>query len=105
MSRADGRTIHEFWVFKSVGPRICMLRDIARALVMFQESDDDSGLVARAPGLEGTGPSLQVTLQNGQRDEYPAADLVDVDLAIAAIEYFFATSQRTPHLKWVAPAG
>lgn len=101
LSRTDGRTIQEFWLSNPDGPRICLLRNLGQALVMFQESDEDPGMVAVAPDSGRSRGPVQFTLQNGQRDEYPADSIVDADQAFAAIEYFFATTAPTPALQWI----
>lgn len=101
LSRIDGRTIQEFWLSHRDGPRICLLRNLGQAVVMFQSSDDDPGMVALAPDSGPFRGPVQFTLQNGQRDEYPAQWIVEADKAFAAIEYFFATIAQTPALEWI----
>lgn len=100
LSRVDGLTIHEFWLSHHDGPRICLLRNGGHALVMIQSFDEDPGVVALAPDSSRVRGPVQFTLQNGQRDEYPAHWIVEADQAFAAIEYFFATTAQTPALEW-----
>lgn len=101
LSRIDGHTIQEFWLSHRDGPRMCLLRNLGQALVMFQSSDDDPGVVALAPDSPRFASPVQFTLQNGQRDEYPAQWIVAVERAFAAIEHFFATTAQTPALEWI----
>lgn len=101
LSRIDGRTIQEFWLSHRDGPRVCLLRNLGQALVMFQSSDDDPGMVAVATDSDHFRGPVGFTLHNGQRDEYPAHWIVDADQAFAAIEYFFATIAQTPALEWI----
>ena len=101
LSRTDGRTIQEFWLSHRDGPRICLLRNLGEAFILFQSSDDDPGMVALASDADRFRGPVQFTLQNGQRDEYPAQWIIDADQAFAAIEYFFATTAQTPALEWI----
>jgi len=100
LSRTRDAASEEFWLVHPSGPRICMLRNRGRALLMFQAGDDDTGLVARSRGEPPAVGVVEFTLSNGQRDEYPAAWTVSAEEAVAALDYFFATVATTPSLEW-----
>jgi hypothetical protein len=90
----------ELWLVHPNGSRICMLRNRGRALLMFQDDDDETGLLARARDETPAAGTVEFTLANGQRDEYPAAWTVSAEQAAAALEHFFATAAMTPFLEW-----
>lgn len=100
LSETRGTTSQELWLRHPTGARICMLRNRGRALLMFQHDDDDTGLLARARDDAPAAGTVEFTLANGQRDEYPAVWTLSADHALAALEHFFATAAMTPVLEW-----
>ena len=100
LARSGTAAGQELWLVHSDGPRICMLRNQDRALLMFQDGGDDTGLVARAGGAAHAAATVEFTLANGQRDEHPAALTVSAEQAVAALEHFFATAVLAPFLAW-----
>lgn len=105
LSRTREAACQELWLVHRDGQRICMLRSGSRAFLMFQSGDDDTGLVARAGGDAPDAATVEFTLANGQRDEYPAAWTVSAEQAVAALEHFFATAVLAPFLAWSDDSG
>jgi hypothetical protein len=100
LSQTASAERQELWLVSRGGPRMCMLRNRDRALLLFQRHGSDTAFTTRARD-EVAGPKVvEFTLANGQRDEYPAAWTVDVERAREALEYFFETRAMAPFLAW-----
>jgi hypothetical protein len=104
LSRASGTADSEIWIRFADGPRMCMLRNADRALLMFQTGDDDPGVLGGAGGVPVTSGTVRFMLSNGQQDEYPLAHTVTATRAVATFEYFFSTGALAPFVQWT-PAG
>lgn len=85
------------------GPSLAMLVHAERAWLMYlPDHEGSSGCTSR--NLAYDGPSDAVTdfmLANGQRDVYPAAWTIPLEVAWAACEYFIETQGgRSPRIAW-----
>jgi hypothetical protein len=96
----SGTVNNEVWIRYADGPRMCMLRNADRALLLFQTDDDDPGVLGGAAGVPVTSGTVLFMLSNGQQDEYPLAQTVTATRAIATLEYFFSTGALAPFVQW-----
>ncbi len=94
----------DIWLDESDnGPALAMLVNGERAWLLYlRDHEGDPGLSSRNPHYEGSPDAhMEFILDNGQLDLYPISWTLTVEKAIAACEYFVATSGgRSPDILW-----
>jgi hypothetical protein len=93
----------EEWRRKEDGRAICALISGDRGWLMYLSEPGDSGYSSRDPDYDGDpDATMAFTLSNGQRDEYPAAWTLPLDVVERALAYFDKTGKRAPFVEWHA---
>ena len=71
-----------------------------RAFVMYLAEPGDDGAVAVDAALEDDARIVEVTLDNGQVDEWPIGETLSHGEAVAAAHHFVATGELAPFVTW-----
>ena len=91
----------EVWLSGHGDSSLCLLKTSDRALLMFLGYSGDVGFTSRADDTFSSSTSdLEFELSNGQRDWHPAAWTVPFVSAAQALEHYFTTGERAPHIQW-----
>jgi hypothetical protein len=91
----------EIWEHKEDGRALCALIHGARGWLMHLKEPGDTGYSSR--DLEYTGDPdamMDFVLSNGQRDEYPVAWTLPLEVVERALAYFRETGERAPFVSW-----
>lgn len=99
-----GQRFTELWLDAGEdGPTLGILVNGERAMLVYlRDHDGDPGFTSCDPDYAGPADAMmEFMLDNGQRDEQPAAWAIPLPLAMAACEQFVATrGERPPIVTW-----
>ena len=80
---------------------MCALINGEQGWLMYLDEPGDSGYRSRNPAYRGPADAtIEYYLDNGQRDEYPAAWAYPIDVIERALEYFRREGKRAPFVEW-----
>jgi len=90
----------EVWV--NVGEKsMAALINGDRGWLMYMEYEGDPGFSSRNPSYDGPPTAvIEYYLDNGQRDEYPAAWAYPIADVRRAVEHFRREGTRPPFIEW-----
>lgn len=71
------------------------------ALLSFFRYEGDHGFLA-IKSLEKSEVTEEFILSNGQKDEYPKNILIEREIGILAIPYYFKSGQMLPEIDWIS---
>lgn len=84
------------------GPSLTLLKSGDRCMLMYLEHPEDSGFTSR--NAETTEKNeqrlLDFYLSNGQKDQYPYAWTVSIEVGLDALDFFSKTKGRSPKVIW-----
>ncbi len=93
----------EIWEAKPSGRRLCALIHGDRGWLMYLREPGDSGYSSRDPDYRGDpDATMDFVLSNGQRDVYPVAWTLPLEVVERALAYFRKTGKRAPFVTWHA---
>jgi hypothetical protein len=93
---ADG--LLETWLEHDSGPRLAMVSNRTRAMVMLLDEPDDAG----AHAIDPTTPGQQdgYVLQNGQHDTYDNRDTIPFDDALRVVQHIIEHGRPPTDITW-----
>jgi hypothetical protein len=101
--KRDAAQYREVWEHKEDGRSLCALIHGDRGWLMYLREPGDPGYCSRDPDYDGAPDAMMdFVLSNGQRDEYPVAWTLPLDVVERALAHFRRTGSRAPFVTWHA---
>lgn len=91
----------EIWIDKPGGRVMCALINGNAGWLMYLRYKGDAGFSSRNFDYDGApSATIDYVLSNGQRDEYPAAWALPIDVVKRALDYFEKEGRPAPFVSW-----